>query len=66
MRNTPKRSNNRKYSYDIKVAACADYLLGKSYKDIEFKHGIYASTVRNWIRKRGCFKMRQRHARMLD
>jgi hypothetical protein len=51
---------SRKIDYDRKVAACADYLLGMSSKDLEFKHRIDASLIANWIRKRKCFKLKKK------
>jgi transposase-like protein len=49
-----------KHSYETKVAACADYLLGLSIAEIEFKYKVSGSLVYYWIRKRGCFKLRQK------
>lgn len=52
-----------KHSYETKVAACADYLIGLSIAEIEFKHKVNGSLVSHWIRERGCFKLRQKGSR---
>lgn len=49
---------NRKYSYDTKVGACADYLLDIPTKLIEEKWGVPATIVVRWVKERGCFKLR--------
>lgn len=47
-----------KHSYETRVGACADYLLGKSMAEIEYKWKVSGSLVSHWIRQRKCFKMR--------
>jgi uncharacterized protein YjcR len=45
----------------IRIAACADYLLGVSLKRIEIKYHIPGTTVCYWVRKAG-FKLRNKRA----
>lgn len=54
------KGRKSKYTYDQKVAICADYLIGMSYTELEQKHGKIVGVVRYWIRKRKCFKLRNR------
>lgn len=58
-----RQSTTRKhYPAEVRIGACADYLLGKSYLWIEGKWNIEdMSTVLNWIRKTGSFKLRNIH-----
>jgi len=44
---------------EIRIAAVADYLLGKSLIEIELTHKVGYRTVLCWIRQVGCFKMRK-------
>lgn len=57
-RSTPQR----KHSYEVRVGACADYLIGLPVKVIEHKWGLPICSVQNWIRKTGQFKLRNRRA----
>lgn len=54
------------HSYETRVAACADYLIGRlSLKEIAYKYGIPEPTIIvYWISKRGCFKLRRPRQRM--
>lgn len=49
----------RKYSYETRVGACADYLIGVKAAVIEHKWGVAHSLIVYWIRQRGCFKLRR-------
>jgi transposase len=51
---------HHKHSDEVRIGACADYLLGKSYLEIEGRWGVPISTVLNWIRKTGHFKLRNK------
>lgn len=53
--------NAKRYSYEVRVGACADYLIGLSMNEIEHKWGTKSSIVSYWIRKRGCFKLRKKN-----
>lgn len=53
------RQKNQKYSYEIKVAACADYLIGLSYKEIEHKWNVPITLATRWVKERKCFKIRR-------
>lgn len=55
-----------KWPYDVKVGACADYLLGKSIADIAYKWGVSDTIVSRWIRNRGCFKLRRKRRDEVD
>jgi hypothetical protein len=56
-------TERRHYAPEVRIGACADYLLGKSYQEIEGKWNIKdMSTVLNWIRKTGSFKLRNKHS----
>ena len=48
-------------SDEIRIGACADYLLGKSLQDISAKWQISASIVVKWIKRTGSFKLRRIH-----
>lgn len=49
------------HPYEIRVAACADYLVGDPLKAIAAKYNLPEATiVSRWIRERGCFKLRNR------
>lgn len=56
---THVRQKNQKHSYETRVGACADYLIGLSYKEIEDKWNVPVTLVTRWIRKRKCFKIRR-------
>jgi transposase len=58
------RRPNRFYTPEQRIGACADYLLGKSYLEIEQKWNVLMATVYGWIRRTGSFKMRQTHRRV--
>ena len=45
------RSNNKKYSPEQRVAACAFYCIGESSRKIEKLLGIPAATVRYWMQQ---------------
>ena len=50
----------KKHPDEIRIGACADYLLGVSMKDIERKYGLPDSTIVTfWIKKTGSFKIRK-------
>lgn len=53
-----KRKRPRRVSDDIRIGACADYLLGKPLGEIEFKWGVTNKLVSRWISRTGSFKMR--------
>jgi hypothetical protein len=44
-----------------RIGAVADYLLGKSYKEIFYKWGVRSVTVGNLVKATGHFKMRGKH-----
>ena len=46
-------------SYETKVAACADYLLGVPINVIAARYNVSPLSVYNWIKVRGCFKLRR-------
>jgi uncharacterized protein YjcR len=48
-----------KYTYQQRINACADWLLGLTYDEIWFKHAIPANTVLHWIRRRRDFRLRR-------
>lgn len=50
-----------RYPYEVRVAACADYLIGRlGVKVIARKHGIEnPNDIVYWVRRRGCFKLRK-------
>lgn len=50
--------NAKRYSYEVRVGACADYLIGVPTKIIKQKWGVTTSIVAYWIQQRGCFKLR--------
>lgn len=61
LRRAEIRRRNPPYPYAVRVAACADYLLGKPLKEIALRHGIAEpALVIHWIRQRKCFKLRNR------
>ena len=49
----------RKKSDEVRIGACADYLLGVKLKVIEDKWGVTGSQVCKWISRTGSFKLRQ-------
>ena len=49
----------RKVPDDVRIGACADYILGKPTSEIEVKWQVSAATVSKWIRRTGSFKLRQ-------
>lgn len=51
--------NAKRYSYEVKVGACADYLLGKPLAYITHKWGMSHNIVSYWIKQRKCFKLRR-------
>jgi transposase-like protein len=56
------KEDGRHIDRETRIGAVADYLLGKSYKDIEFRWNVTHVTVLKWVRKAGCFKLRHRDA----
>ncbi len=48
-----------KIPYDIKVGACADYLIGVPQDEIVYKWKVSHPTVVRWIKARKCFKLRR-------
>lgn len=59
---TPRlpRAEQTSYSYETRVNACGEYLVGKlKVADIAVKYGIkQPSLITYWIRQRRCFKVR--------
>jgi len=49
----------RKVPDDVRIGACADYILGKPTSEIEVKWQVSAATVSKWIKRTGSFKLRQ-------
>lgn len=49
----------RKVPDDVRIGACADYILGKPTSEIEAKWQVSATTVTMWIKRTGSFKLRQ-------
>ena len=49
----------RKVPDDIRIGACADYILGKPTSEIEAKWQVSATTVSMWIKRTGSFKLRR-------
>jgi transposase-like protein len=59
-----RRSSRKvnKHPDEIRIGACADYLIGKMKIDaIEEKWGIKRCNILYWIKKAGCFKLRYNH-----
>jgi hypothetical protein len=54
-----KSGRKRQHSYETRVGACADYLIGLPADVIEHKWGVANSLVCYWILQRGCFKLRR-------
>ena len=44
---------------DVRIGACADYLLGKPTSEIEAKWQVSTTTVSKWIKRTGSFKLRR-------
>jgi len=64
---TKKGSAQVAHAYEIRVGACADYLLGVKIEVIARKWGIAdSSLIASWITKRKCFKLRRPRKRMLS
>jgi hypothetical protein len=53
------RDDDRCTPYDVKVAACADYLIGRPMSVITHKHGVCSVSVIAWVKACGCFKLRR-------
>ena len=51
----------RKVPDDVRIGACADYILGRSTHEIEKRWGVSIRTVSGWIKRTGSFKLRQIH-----
>ena len=49
----------RKVPDDVRIGACADYILGRSTHEIEKRWGVSIRTVSGWIKRTGSFKLRQ-------
>ena len=49
----------RKVPDDVRIGACADYILGKPTSEIEAKWQVSATTVTMWIKRTGSFKLRR-------
>ena len=47
------------HARDARVGACADYLLGKSLKEIYARWGVHHSALYEWVRAPGHFKLRK-------
>jgi transposase len=45
---------------EVRIGACADYILGRSMHDIEKRWGVTISTVSKWIKRTGSFKLRRK------
>lgn len=56
------KEDGRCIDREVRIAAVADYLLGKSYHEIFYRHRVTPPTLLKWIRKVGCFKLRHRDA----
>lgn len=52
-------SKGKRIAYDLKVAMCADYLIGLTMEQLFQKYGGSAANISKWIRARKCFKIRQ-------
>ena len=48
---------------DIRIGACADYILGRPIQKIEERWGVRIETVIRWIKRTGSFKTRQSQAK---
>ena len=49
----------RKVPDDVRIGACADYILGRSTHEIEKRWGVSIRTVSGWIKRTGSFKLRR-------
>ena len=45
-------------SRELRIAAVADYLVGKPVKQIHSEYGVASATLREWINATGHFKYR--------
>jgi len=52
-------SKGKHISYELKVAMCADYLIGLSLEELKQKYGGSAVNISKWIAARKCFKLRK-------
>jgi transposase-like protein len=59
-RNQRKSRTGWAYTYETRVGACADYLLGKKLAQISHTWGVPDTLIVHWIRQRRCFKLRNR------
>ena len=55
--------NSRAREREVRVGACADYLLGVPIKIIMQKWGIKRTSVHRWLSTTDHFKPRQQHPR---
>lgn len=52
-------SKGKHISYELKVAMCADYLIGVPMSELFYKYGSSAANISKWIKARKCFKLRK-------
>lgn len=57
--------SGRLLAREIRVSACADYLLNVPLKTIAVRHGIGLTTVVSWMRESRDFKLRGHGVKMI-